>query len=531
MARRAVALAGVVALLLAVVACGGGDGSKAPRTLRVAIGNDPASLDPGRGIDPPAADVIYNLGDPLVRLGKDYEAVPSLARSWEWSADGKTIAFHLRDDGRWTNGDPVTADDFEWSWKRLLSPELGAGYAYQLYGIAGARAYNQCTKECGTLRDKVGVIAIDDYTLRVRLRSPQPWFPQQVVHQAFLAVHRPTVERFPRTWTDPKHIVTNGPFRLASWTHDKSLVLVKDEGWRDANDVWLDRVVFPVIPDAAATYQAFRRGAVDATAGDLAALADQIPAGSREKATYPLPLTFYYGFNLKNIPDLNQRRAMAFAIDRQALSKALGALLLPATAFIPPGMPGFDRIAGDFLPQMTDLEKARAYMQRARNPKRRITLFLNDAPDIARTGEIARESWGRIGIETKIKILEWAQFLDAVGPPPRSDVDVVHMGWIADYLDPYNFFQILSCDSENNNWNFCDPAYERLVRQASRTPDPESRYPIYAQLEARITGPRGLLPIIPVHWSTINTLEEPSIRGTFNVDPLFYVDLTAVRPK
>jgi oligopeptide transport system substrate-binding protein len=134
--------------------------------------------------------------DPLVKLGDDLAPVPSLAESWDVSKDGKTVTFHLRSDGKWTNGDPVTAQDFEYSWKRTISPELAADYAYQFYGIVGAADYNACQKNCDALADKVGVKALDDSTLEVELTTPQPWFVQQVSHTSFLAVHPATVEQY-----------------------------------------------------------------------------------------------------------------------------------------------------------------------------------------------------------------------------------------------------------------------------------------------------------------------------------------------
>jgi len=247
-------------------------------------------------------------------------------------------------------------------------------------------------------------------------------------------------------------------------------------------------------------------------------------------ATYPTPGVNYYGFNLANIRDLNQRRAMALVLDRRAVIRAYGGRAIPATGFIPPGMPGFGTITQDFLSAGPELADARQFMRRARHPKLSITLYLNDAPDVARTGALTQESWAKLGITTKIKVLEWAQFVDAVGPPPRQDVDVVQIGWVNDYLDAYDFFQILSCRNENNWWNFCDPTYEKLLRQASRTVDSQARERVYARLEERLTGPEGLLPIVPKHWFTVDALEKATIRKTFNVNPQYYVDLAAVVP-
>jgi oligopeptide transport system substrate-binding protein len=217
----------LLASVLATVGCGGGGGntsssggpSGAPaseQVITIGWGAEPPSLDPGLATDVTSSNILLNIMDPLVKLGDDLQPVPSLAQSWDVSEDGKTVTFHLRSDGKWTNGDPVTAEDFEWSWKRTISPELAADYAYQFYGIVGAADYNGCEKKCDALRDKVGIKAVDDRTLEVQLTTPQPWFVQQASHHSFLAVHRATVEQFGDRWTDPKNIVTNGPFKLES---------------------------------------------------------------------------------------------------------------------------------------------------------------------------------------------------------------------------------------------------------------------------------------------------------------------------
>src|SRR6186997_3627966 len=218
--RWLLAVAGVAGVL-AIAGCGGGDdggeaqpaggsdtgaaGETTPaaeQVMTMGWGAEPPSLDPGLATDTTSSNILVNIMDPLVKLGDDLEPVPSLAESWDTSEDGKTVTFHLRSDGKWTNGDPVTAEDFEYSWKRTISPELAADYAYQFYGIVGAADYNACQKNCESLADKVGVKALDDSTLEVELTTPQPWFVQQVRHTSFLAVHPATVEQYGDDWTD-----------------------------------------------------------------------------------------------------------------------------------------------------------------------------------------------------------------------------------------------------------------------------------------------------------------------------------------
>jgi oligopeptide transport system substrate-binding protein len=140
--------------------------------------------------------VVAALMDPLVRLEEDLNPQPALAKSWEVTGDDTVVTYTLRDDGRWTNGDKVTAGDFEYAWKRAIAPETAAGYAYQFFGIVGAQDYNGCKKDCEKLREQVGVRALDESTLEVKLTSPQPWFVSQAAHLSFLPVHRATVEDY-----------------------------------------------------------------------------------------------------------------------------------------------------------------------------------------------------------------------------------------------------------------------------------------------------------------------------------------------
>jgi oligopeptide transport system substrate-binding protein len=533
----AAAVVAVAALALAAGCGGGGDKNAAGeagkpaanQVLRMAWGAEPPSLDPGLATDTTSSNVLLNIMDPLVRLGDDLEPVPALAASWD--VEGKVVTFHLRDDGRWTNGDPVTAHDFEYSWKRTLDPKLAADYAYQLYGIVGAEAYNNAKPaQAAELRKKVGVKALDDRTLQVTLTSPQPWFVQQAAHHSFLAVHQETVERYGTKWTEAKNIVTNGAFKLADWKHDASMTLVKNEDWRDANKVALERVDGRIIVDGTTRVQAFEAGEVDVLDGGGLPPADMPRLKQMaEYEKYPALGTYYFGFNLKNISDVNQRRAMAFAIDRQSIiDNVAQADQIPATGMVPQGMPGFDVIKQSFLPTRADLEKARDYMAKVKEPKRKITLFYNDAPGHKEIAVAVQAMWKELGIDVTIKAQEWAQFLEFLGPPPSDAVYVYRLGWIADYADPMNFLELWTSKSGNNNSRFASPEYDRLIAKARNTPNNEQRYELYRQAEAMLTGPDGAIPIAPVYWYTYTNLERASVKGSFEINPLDQFDLSKV---
>jgi oligopeptide transport system substrate-binding protein len=506
-------------------------GLAAEQVITVNWGAEPPSLDPGLATDVTSSGIVLSIMDPLVSLGDDLEPVAQLAESWETSEDGLTVTFHLRDDGRWTNGDPVTAEDFEWSWKRTISPELAADYAYQFYGIKGAAEYNGCEKSCAALRDEVGVEAVDDQTLQVTLTTPQPWFVQQVAHHSFLAVHRPTVELHGEKWTEAANIVSNGPFMLESWEHNASIDIVKNPDWRNADDVALTRVNGRMITDGVTAVQAFEAGEVDALLSGLPP--EEIPRlkETEDYQQYPGLGTYYYGFNVENIKDPNQRRAMALAINRREIIDNIAqADQLPAQGFTPQGMPGFDTINPEsaWLPENGDLEQAKQLMEQVENPKRDIDILLNDSPGHREIAVAIQAAWSELGLDVSIRQQEWAQFLEFIGPPPDPSVDVYRSGWIGDYVDAINFLELWTCDSGNNNSNYCDPAYDELLEQARQTQDDEERYELYGQLEELLFGEDGALPLAPIYWYTYVNLERPAIQDTFNTNLLSQTDLTKV---
>jgi oligopeptide transport system substrate-binding protein len=477
--------------------------------------------------------VLLNIMDPLVRLDpKSNEAVPSLAESWDVSSDGETVTYHLRKDGKWTNGDPVTAKDFVYSWKRTLSPELAADYAYQLYGIVGAIDYNSCQKNCAALADKVGVEAPDDYTLVVHLTSAQPWFIQQSAHHSFLAVNQKAVEQFGDKWTEAANIVTDGPFKLAKWEHDSELDLVKWDEWRDAKDVTLTSVPGKIIVDGTTRVQAFESGEVDVFDGagippDEIARLKETP----EYEAYPALGTYYYGFNMKNISDIHERRALSLAVNRQEIIDQIAQDdRIPATGMTPKGISGFDTINPNspWTPAAGDMTKAKDELSQAQNPKTSINLFFNDAPGHKEIATAVQAQWQQLGINTTLKQQEWAQYLEFLGPPPNSAVDVYRLGWIYDFPDAINGLELWTCDSGNNNTNYCDKDYDALVAKARETPDDTARFAIYAQLEQKLFGQDGDLPILPIDWYTYPNLEKLSVKDTFNISPLDQFDLTKV---
>jgi ABC-type oligopeptide transport system substrate-binding subunit len=539
----------VAVLTLGAAGCGGDDDDAAggdetgttdtsgaepaaEQVLTIGWGAEPPSLDPGKATDTTSSNVLLALMDPLVKLNPDtLEAEPALAESWEVSDDGTTVTYTLRDDATWTNGDPVTAQDFVYSWKRTLDPELAADYAYQLYGVVGAAEYNGCESDCDALADEVGVTAVDDYTLQVELTSPQPWFIQQSAHHSFLPVHQATVEQYGDNWTDPENIVTNGPFMLESWDHEASINMVKNPDWRDADSVSLDRIDGPIIVDGITRVQSFEAGEIDALDG--AGLPPEDIERLKQEPyyeQYPALGTYYYGFNVKNI-GLAQRRAMSLAINRKIITDQIDRTgRSQATGMTPEGVAGFDIINpnSQWLPPEGDIEQAKTVLADEANPKKKVNLFHNDAPGHKEIAVAVQSMWQELGIDTTIKAQEWAQYLEFLGPPPNKAVDAYRLGWVYDFPDAINGLELWTCDSGNNNTNWCNKDYDALIEQARETPDDDARYEIYHQAEEVMFGPDGDVPITPIMWYTYPNLENDAVRDTLFISSLDQIDFTKV---
>ena len=373
--------------------------------------------------------------------------------------------------------------------------------------------------------------ALDAHTLQVELTSPQPWFVQQVAHTSFLAVNRKAVEKYGDKWTEAKNIVTNGPFKLASWQHDSRIDLVKWADWRDAGQVSLQRVNGRMISDGTTAVQAFEAGEVDVT-GTVPAGRDPAPEGHA---------------GIRQVPG---SRHLLLRVQRQEHPGRA-----PAPRDGPgdrpeddhrqhrPGRPGaghrlhagrdarlrLDQPESPWLPASGDIDKAKQLMSQVKSPKKSITLWYNEDPSHKAIAVAVQSMWKQLGIDVTLKAQEFAQYLQFLGPPPNKAVDAFRLGWIGDYVDAMNFLEQWTCGSGNNNTNYCDKSYDALVAQARNTPDNEKRYELYGQLEEKLLGQDGAVPIVPIYWYTYTQLEKHVRQGHFNLNLLDQVDLTKVK--
>jgi oligopeptide transport system substrate-binding protein len=286
-----------------------------------------------------------------------------------------------------------------------------------------------------------------------------------------------------------------------------------------------------MISDGLTAVQAFEAGEIDVNnqppSPDEMARLKETP----EYEQYTGLGTYYYGVNVKNIPDVNQRRAMALAIPRQSIiDNVTQADQIPATGFTPEGMPGFDTINPDspWTPAEGDMEQAKQLMEDVASPKTDITLYINDSPGHREIAVAIQAAWQELGIKSTIKQQEFQQYLEFLGPPPNNDVDVYRLGWIGDFVDAINFLELWTCESGNNSTNYCNKEYDALIEKARNTVDNDERYEIYGQAEDVLFGEDGDVPVLPIYFYTYNTLEKESVKETFEINLLDQIDLTKV---
>lgn len=552
MRKRSIMWAGLVGLL-AVIVVGSSVAAtgKLGRTgkagvLRMSVGAEPPSLDAGLATDTTSSSILFNIMDPLIRLGPGPALKPEPGAAKSWTVKGNVVTLNLNPAVKWQNGAPTVAQDYVYSWLRTISPDLGADYAYQFFGIKGAEAYNSCDPakaDCNALRNAVGIKAVGKYKLVITLTSPQPWFIQQLSHTSFIPVYKPIVDKYGNKFTEASNFIGNGPFKLTSWKHDASLTLTKWSKWRLAKTVKLNQVQMQIITDGATMANAFDAGNIDLT--DTQPLPQDIPKykktpggalkgslnGTGGKALQITPAlgTYYYGFNIKNITDVNQRRAMAFAIDRQAITKYISqGGQVPAKGMTPRGIAGGPTIdKNSFMPDIHQTAKAKAFLAKVAHPKTNIHLYFNNSPAHAKIATAIQAFWKQIGINADLKVMEWKQYLQFLGPPPNSDVDVYRIGWIYDFPDAYNGLVLFSCASGNNYTNWCNKKFDSILNQATKTPDFDKRVLLYQRAESILTGPNGDLPIMPIYWYTWVNLVHKNVHG-FVIQPTSQYDLTKV---
>ena len=475
------------------------------RVFRMALRSEPPTLDLSLATDNVSFDILTNIMEGLTQYNADLEPIPAVAERWEFSEDGRVITYYLRDDVFWTDGQPVTAMDFEYSWKRLLDPATGAEYAYFLFDIENAQEFNS-----GQIKDasEVGVQAVSPRVLRVRLKKPVIYFPSITTFMVTFPLRRDVVERFGDRWTDPENIVTNGPFLLEEWRHEYKLVLRANKNFYDGPP-HIDRVVIFIVREATTELTLYETGELDIV--KLPPVAIPHYQGSPEFLRRPLLRGYYYGFNVDKFPFDNVlvRRAFSHAVNRSHIPLILKGGENPTSSWIPKGMFGHNPAIGPKF----DPQKARKLLAQAGYPGGAgfpaVTAVYNTDPTNKLIAEFMQAQWKEhLDVRVQVESLEWKVFLNRL---KLDTPQIFRLGWGADFPDPDNFMNLFTSASGNNHMNWGNPRYDELIAQGASERDPARRQAIYDEAQKILTQLDA--PIISLFGLTQNILVKPHVLG------------------
>ena len=494
------------------------------RTHTLLVGNaeEPATLDPNLIDAYTDQNIAVALFEGLTIVDdKTSQPAPGAAERWEISPDGLVYTFHLRPTGRWSNGDPVTAADFAYSMRRILTPALGSAYAYMLWPIKNAQAFNT-----GKLTDfaQVGVTIVDPLTLRLTLERPTPYLLALAMHQSWMPVHQATVEKFGRLetrgsqWTRPGNLVGNGAFTLTEWSPNSRIIVTRNHYyWDDAHN-HLERVILFPITDSETDEMDFRAGQLHLTYTLPSA---KIPV-YRQKAPGELRLDLllannYVNFNASRPPFDNPkvRRAFALAIDRVALAANIYAgARQPAGTLVPPGCGGYVPPAG----QKLDYPAARALLAEAGYPGGRgfpsIAIQTNNDDRSGKIAEALQAMWLReLGVHLTIEPFEQKTLLQNL---QSLNFTVGLNGWSADFADPITFLGTFTTGNGNNWTGWSSKTYDHLLDQAANTADPAARFALLQQAETLLLDEA---PIAPFVFGVRSYLIHPAVKN-WNSSPI-----------
>ncbi len=488
-------------------------------TFRLVLSNEPPTLDWSLATDSVSITVIENLMDGLTRFDHDLHPVPAVASSWEVLDGGRRYVFTLRPDVTWSDGRPVTAGDFEYAWKRLLDPRTAAQYAYFLYPVVNAKAYNT-----GAITDPstIGVRARSALELEVVLEQPMVYFPSLTTFMVTFPQRRDLIERYGDRWTDPGRLVTNGPFRLDEWRHEYRLLLSANPRYYGGKPK-VDRVRMYVVNERTTELTLYETGDLDYA--QLPPEAIPTFEGTPEHRRLPILRGYYVGFNVSKPPftDPRVRQAFALALDREEFPKILRGGELAARSWVPPGMPGYEPDVG----LGHDPERARALLAEAGYPDGiglpAVEYVYNTGPVNTLIAENLQAQWKRtLGITVSLDNVEWKVYLKRLEQDAPA---MFRLGWGADYPDPDNFLALFTADSGNNHTRWANRRYDALVAAAASEPDAVRRLAMYRDAQRILTEQDA--PIVPLFTHSQNILVKPWVRG-FDVNAMEILSLQGV---
>ena len=492
------------------------------------LGADPRTIDPALNNALDGANVIVNIFDGLMRNGFDDKPEPACAQSWTVSPDGMTWTFTLRDGLKWSDGQPITAQQFVDGFLRGVNPETGSPYAYYGFFIKNAEAfYNGQAKSAD-----VGLSAPDDKTFVIELEHHNPLMLDYMAFPMFQPARMDIINEAPRAWAArPETLISNGAFTLESWRHGDGgeMILVKNPNYWDADNVKADRLRFVFINDENTAYAAFKAGRIDYT-GSIPSQLLPMLLKKGEAKSFPALGTGYCDFNLARPPfdDVRVRKAFTLAIDRRIIvEKITRGGQNPATGLVSDAVPGttdaqdFRTEGGAFLPERADIEGARKLLAEAGYPNGEgfphVAYKYNSNSGNKQMAEALQGMWKQVlGVEVELINEEWKVFLETRA---RKDFDIARDAWIMDFFDAGSILELFITDSAQNHTSYSNPAFDAAMRRASGEMDRAKRINAMHEAEAVLMED---MPCAPIYFYTSAVLQSKRVKGIHR-SPLGYI--------
>jgi oligopeptide transport system substrate-binding protein len=517
-----------VAALISLASCGGGGAPASAvkvggesgkeladvQVLRLGNASETPTLDPQKNQTVEGANILRDLFEGLIGEKPNGDLEPTGAESWTMKPDGKTYTFKLRRDAQWSDGTPVTAQDYLYSFRRAADPATLTVYSFILSPIVNADDITAGRKPPSEL----GVRALDDYTFEIDLAHPTPYFLELLAHETLFPVQRANVEKFGDQFTRPGNLVSNGAFMLAEWVVQSHIKAVRNPHYWNNKNTKLDEVWYYPTEDTNAELQRYRAGELDYTYQVAATQLKWVKANlPNEYVVAPYLGSYYYGFNLIRPPFQDKpklRRALALAVNREIITdQVLGAGQKPAFGWVPPvaHYEGQEMPEAKWTQAERETEAKKLYAEAgysAANPLRTEILY-NTLEDHKRVAVAIASMWKQVlGVEATIRNLEWKVYVDTRNE--KKETQVYRHGWIGDYNDAFTFAELLRSTTASNDTSYDNPEYDRLVEASQSELDLDKRAQLLEQAERVLLAD---MPILPLYFYVTQHMKKPWVGG------------------
>ena len=495
-------------------------------------GSEPGSLDPALAQGTHESWVLENVFEGLMTFDEKGELVKGMAKDYKISDDGLVYTFTIREDAKWSNGEPVKAEDFEFAWKRALDPEMAADYAYQLYYIKGGEAFNSGE----TTADQVAVKALDDKTLEVTLEFPTAYFLELTAFYTYMPVNKAMVESNPDWAKSPETHISNGPFKLVKWEHNAKIVMEKNPEYYNAKKIKLDGIDLDIIEDQNTAWQKYDGGEYHILLDPPTSVVAQLREEDSKELTLGAQVgTYYYNVNpdVEPFNNVKVRKALSMALDRETIVRDITqGGQIAAEGVVPYGL--MDENGKEFRDGVGNLieynpEEAKVLFEEGLaeegmtldefNSKNFILLY-NTSESHKKIAQAAQEMWRtKLGINIGLENVEFQVKLDR---EKAGDYEISRGGWIGDYMDPMTLLDLWWSDSSFNDVNYNNPEYDKRILESKTLMDQKVRMENMREAEKMLMED---MAVIPVYFYTQPYVTKPGVKGIIKV-PIRYPVIT-----